>query len=176
MKVLDFLCSQEGMEFGKYGLEGIEHDVVDGKKVLNLERSSKVGFIGDYVVTGDPSLVKGEIYDLSVKVLAGAGDPTYDTIDGPITRVMKAYEIVTPTLVPYQNWRLSIPRQGAEDKYPDYITAMKALYIKMVTGELDANNDADWQKYLQDVEKTGLNEILKAKEQYLLTNAPKFFE
>jgi hypothetical protein len=89
---------------------------------------------------------------------------------------MKAYEIVTPTLVPYQNWRLSIPRQGAEDKYPDYITAMKALYIKMVTGELDANNDADWQKYLQDVEKTGLNEILKAKEQYLLTNAPKFFE
>lgn len=177
MKIFNFIMSEEGSEARLFGLEGIEHDVVNGEKVLNYKKVANVSFFEDYLITGNPNQIKeGRYYEAAIKSLVQEGDAQLDPREDVFKRVMDAYATVTPTLVPNQDWPFTIPRLTEEDLYPDYLGAMQALTVKMLTGEYDAATDKGWQKYLDAVDKTGINKIIKAKETYLREKAQQLFE
>lgn len=176
LKLFDFQCSPEFVDYVIFGIEGIEHNVVDGKKVLDKMNVNKVSFSNDYALTVDRSALKPEHHETVLLDASGGGDPELDPLEDAMERVKNAFATSETYATDYQKWASMLPRLPEEDLHPDVLQAMRSLYIRLVTAELDANKDADWEKYLKEVESIGFNQILKAKEKYLLENLPRFFE
>lgn len=175
---LDWLCTVEGMEYNMYGLEGIEHDVVDGKKVLTKARSSEVGFSEDYVFTrGNPALVTPQMWEDYIIDMAGNAETDFDTTEASVARVRAAVEFDnTLDRPPFENWMYTVPKVDAESMYADYQSEMTRLWVLMIQGEYDASTDEGWAAYLQEVENTGYLKVLEEKTQWILENNPALFE
>lgn len=178
MQLLDWFCSEEGMDFTWYGIEGIEHDVVDGKKVLTKDRSSEVGFLADYGLTnGNKDLLTPEMWEDYIIDSAGNADTDYDTTEQSIARVREAMEFdETLDRPPYEHWMYTVPKVDAESIYADYNSEMTRIWVLMIQGEWDASTDEGWNAYLQEVENTGYLQVLKEKTEWILENNPALFD
>ncbi len=181
LKIFDWEDSAEGSVLNLLGMEGIEWSKDgNGAIVLDKDNANKVGFATDYAFTCDRTAITPEIQALLDQNGSGGGDTAnnfkYDTAEDAQARFKAAFAVNDTQVVPPQKWAATIPQLPEQDQYNDVANAYLALYVKMVTGEMDATKDSDWQAYLKAVEDAGINVINKAKEAYLLQNKPEFFQ
>lgn len=175
LKVLNFECSPAFNDFCLWGLEGMEYNTVNGVKIQDTDYKQTKAFYDMYVFCYDKSSFTPAQNDRIYQKYDGGGDKQYDPESDALARSRAAYIAVSKTAVPYQKWTNIIPGLPVEDLHPDVESPITALSVKLITGELDANKDADWNKYLSEVNKTGINDIIKEKEKYLKKYAPKYF-
>jgi hypothetical protein len=179
LKIFDFEASPAFNDFAVFGLEGYEYTKKNGTYVINVDYNQNKSFFDLYSFTFNMASFNKTQKDRVYARYAGDGnadyDPISDTKNGPVARSAAAYELVAKTSVPYQSWTTVIPALPVEDDYPDYQSPNTQLYVKFITGELDANKDSDWKSYLEQVKNSGILDIMKAKEAWLKKNAPKYF-
>jgi putative aldouronate transport system substrate-binding protein len=176
LKLFDFETSPKFNDFAVYGLEGLEYHLKNGAPVMDVDYIQNKTFSVAYGLASNKATYTKAQNEYIYSKSAGEGDKTYDPKASAIARTVKAYSVVTPTAVPYQKWASSIPGLPIEDLHPDVNSPIKALIVKMIIGELDANKDSDWKTYLKAVNDTGINDIIKEKEKYLKKNSPKYFD
>lgn len=175
LKVYDFECSSEFIDFAIFGLKGLEYEVKDGRKVFNSDYKQTKSFSDDYVFTFDKADMTSDQKEAMLSKFA-VGDRDYDPSTESLARLKKAFDTTASMSVPLQVWIPLVPKLPVEDIHPDVDTAILDLSIKLITGELDANKDSDWNSYLKMVEDSGLPSIITQKENYLLKNYPQFFQ
>lgn len=175
LKVYDFECSPEFTDFVIFGLKGLEYEENGGRKVFNSDYKQAKSFSDDYVFTFDKADMTPEQKEAMFSKFA-VGDTDYDPAAESLARLKKAFQSTATMSVPLQTWIPLIPKMPVEDIHPDVDTTILDLSIKLITGELEAGKDTDWNTYLRAVDDSGISLIIKQKEDYLLENYPQFFQ
>ncbi|MEK3914262.1 extracellular solute-binding protein [Paenibacillus sp. FSL H7-0331] len=154
LKVYDYFASQEFQDFVQYGLEGVHHNVVDGKKVL-------IPDIPDDGRGQFSSMLNAVYRDfLEEARLAGLSDENYKQMKAVSTF---AEETVAKQGPGIPQWNLSSPTFMS--KWNAVIKDLDDNRDKVVMGKMSIE---EWDKYVQGVTSSETyRQILKEfKEQY----------
>ena len=171
-KWLDWMLSEEGSIFGMYGAEGITYEMSDqpdynGKapsiKTLELEKNIQLyiwnsGFFPRY----DRQEIRyGTTKDDSLKNI----DNTYVLLSA--AKIYEPYYVNhhIPDVIWVSDTGLITQRNDDQTLFNDYIAAS---YTDFILGNKDINNDAEWNKYLADLDKMGLKDYLSTLEKIYL--------
>jgi hypothetical protein len=180
LKVLDFESTKEFADYRVFGLEGTERKTVNGKPTFDKARADLVGFWKDYAFITDRTALSADARQAILVDMSGGGDTAndflYDTPEEAIARTQAGWDASAAQAVPRISFDAIVPKLPVESQYPDVIAPYRTLYVKLITGEWDASKDADWRAYLKAVDDIGITAILKAKEEYLVKNAPQMFK
>lgn len=178
-KWIDFICTDEGQLTMRNGFDGVTYDlneVVEGHGIPDhLAKAEEYGYGTDTNAFREEKALAlnmgtvftasyGTIYDM----LAYADDPMADEIwnqttlnalremvvrENPDVKVVASYPNVFYT-EEEANERTSLK--------VDIETYLKTAYAQFITGEMDL--DADWDKYLGELEKIGLSRLLEIEQ------------
>lgn len=153
LKYYDWCASEEGQLFTTYGVEGESYNIVDGEPVIAD---------GWY---HDKNNTSGK------KISAEYGILTYTFIKHPtlfqeirgneIDQLYDAY-MANDNYYYFDEFPMRYTTEE-EERFTDLETALNAkrdeYMARFLMGESDPNNDADWQAYLDDMKKIGLEEF-----------------
>lgn len=164
---INWQCSEEGMIFNTYGIEGQTYQKKDGKMLLLDKMQS-------------PTNPTGERFGTYLKGLGGTTaaypyshpeyEKVYSAIKVDVTDVVKGkknYYGHKEPLFQYKGDQLS--------RIADISSAMKPItdeyYLKFAVGQLDPAKDDDWKAYQNALKKVGLDEFIKIRtEAFNLAN------
>ncbi|MCG8451999.1 MAG: extracellular solute-binding protein [Spirochaetales bacterium] len=138
VEFLDYMVSPEGIALGIYGIEGIHHDVVDGKivpnqDVMDQEWGGGVHVLGDLIFYGS----------------------RIEKIQNPIIRknldFAETNALITPIFEPTTDEALDLKAKLKE--------VYKSYRAKFMVGELDV--DEGWDEYIEAMEAVGLSRYIE---------------
>lgn len=158
LKLIDFMYSDEGIELTNYGLEGVHHTVVDGKKVLMpelCEPSFTAQRYAGLVCQQFPTLwnsdnyIQGNTQNKSYEELSLADKLTYDG-----TQIYWDYYYTMPP---------SLATPAVVEYSADVYSKIDELYANCVTGKITVE---DFFKEYEALKSYGLQEILDQGQEY----------
>ncbi|MCU6708057.1 extracellular solute-binding protein [Paenibacillus sp. J5C_2022] len=162
LKWVDFFYGEEGSNFATIGLENETYVMVDGKPryidaIMNDERGVQLGsyqyvnnvFAGSYPYLEPDVNLRAEIKGATVEE-----DINSDPAD------MDNFKLE-------EYWTAFAPLDKETSQLTTILTDLNAYLkesrSKFITGQL--NFEADWDKFLQDLEKIGVSRYLEIKQQ-----------
>jgi len=163
MEYFDFWMSPEGRELNAYGIEGVHHTVVDGKKVYTDEVLNAEGGVPTYmrnqgqVEIGTVGSIDGELSGMNE--MSKEGFLAYEAGGFVLP------EFVTPAFTEEEQDIIS-------DIYTDIKTYIDESEQKWILGISDV--DKDWDTYIKTLDKLGIKKLTKvfndayARQQKLL--------
>lgn len=180
LRLLDWQCSPEGLDFTFYGVPGVEFDLnADGTKKMTPERSAGISFLPDYVFTrGSVNMLTSQMYADYVTSQSQSGAIPYDSVADCDKRVQAAVDYdkkLRGARPAFPTWSYSIPKVEAQTEYADYGAQMTALWVQMIQGKYDASTDSGWKQYLSAVDATGYNKVIQQQSAWLKKNRPALF-
>ena len=160
----DWCASPEGQLFTTYGLTD--------------EEAAKYGAEGSYeMVNGEPE-VKGNWYHEVTNPKGDKINKVYGTLANTFIKHPKMFQEVRgneidklyDAFMAHDNYYYfdEFPMRYTdqeEDDYTDLVTALDSkrdeYMARFMMGESDPNNDADWNKYISDMKKVGLDKFIE---------------
>lgn len=164
LKYYDWCASPEGQLFTTYGLDD------EGAAEYGVEPSY-------HMINGQPEVAEGWQHDVTNpkgKKLSGE----YGTLMNTFIKHPKMFQEVRGNEID-KLWNAFMAHDKyyyfdefpmrytdeEEDDYTDYVTALNSkrdeYMARFMMGESDPNNDADWNKYISDMKKVGLDDFCK---------------
>jgi len=145
MKYFDFWMSEEGRALNAFGVEGVHHNVVDGKKVFTDEVLNAEGGVPTYM-RNQGQVEIGTVGDIAAEVagmneIAKSGFNMYN--DSGIVRK----EFVAPKRTKEESDKIT-------DIVSNVLTYIKEMEQKWILGTADV--DADWDTYLKTLDDMGM--------------------
>ncbi len=150
LEYFDFWLSPEGCQLNAYGIEGVHHTVVDGKKVYTDEVLNAEGGVPTYmrnqgqVECGTVGSIEGELSGMNEIAKSG----------------FLAYEeggFVLPEF--YMGRYTDEEKDAVADIASNISTYMSECEQKWILGTADV--DKDWDGYIAELKKLGLDEYTK---------------
>lgn len=165
MQWLDYFYGDEGMMFGRFGIEGETYTRdADGKilycdEIANYDGGVQLGAF-QYGL-----LVYGGYYPYAEHAQAWQIENVVQTSDNELSAgcftLDELYEHIPDELIP--NFVALDDEQEILDMYAGDIDAMiKEYRVKFVTGEL--NFDSDWDEYVTKLEGLGLDQFMEVRK------------
>ena len=150
MKYFDFWLSQEGRDLNAFGIEGVHHTVVDGKKVFTDEVLGAKDGVPTYmrnqgqVEIGTVGSIEGELSGMNE--IAKSGFMAYE--EGGFVLP----EFVAPTFTDEEQDILG-------DIYTNIKTFIDESEQKWILGTADV--DAEWDTYIKKLDEMGMPELTR---------------
>lgn len=149
-KLLNWMYSEEGTDFQIWGIAGREFNVVDGKRVKDVQYNiDKRTYLGSYQLgksyfTYDKQniLDKYKNTDL-VKTVVEEQEKNYDKY------VWKSTDI-----------KFMYPKMEAFKTYPDWRKGITTYGAKFYLGELNPMDDKVWKQFIEESNKYGCQALL----------------
>ena len=160
-RILDYnnwAITEEGQLFNTYGIEGITYEMKNGKpyyleKMVSPikatgEKTGEYGIIGSVGwMVAHPAV--NEIYSPVLvdieKTFVTSNRPNYYTFMAPLMSFTEE-----------ENKKLADITTNINDTRDEYTS-------KFIMGQVDPNNDADWKKYIDILNKLGLEQLKKIR-------------
>ncbi|WP_160497434.1 extracellular solute-binding protein [Paenibacillus dendrobii] len=168
IKMIDYLFSDEGQVLINWGVEGLQYEVKDGKRVQKQDYTDQLKKNPDIVYSDGPS---GPITNLTIGDGALLDDGDYAT---PNTKesVIKNYDDATkevlskygketwadflpkPTHVPSMLWQLSEPEES-KAVFRKLEEALNKEVPKIILAKSDAEFETAWGNFVDQINKAG---------------------
>lgn len=157
---LDWACTDEGLAFHTFGIEGKTAQKKDGKWMLADKMQSTLNPGGErfgLYATGGIGGYNGAWITTH---------PDYETVYNPIFKEVannfidrpKHYSFIAPI---YQY------TAGEKSKLADLTTNISSINneycLKFIMNQYDPNNDSDWKKFKEALDKVGLKDFIKIR-------------
>lgn len=151
-RVCDFLewcCTEEGITFCNYGVEGVTYDVVDGVKTIKEEFATPLKAKGTDLKTWQVSNIMWRGTEYINTYLPVLSEWNEKILNKP------GCVYVLPAVMKFT------PEETAEfTETKTYLTdAVNKWLLQFMMGQKDPHNDADWNAYLSELEKLGLHDV-----------------
>ncbi len=156
--IFDWLATEEGMIATQFGEKGLTYDIVDGQLVYTPMMITPLN-----PGQGTDTLLK---YDLGYRL---AIHPTFWHYQGADTSREVGNYAVDNGFEYYRHFTLKF---SDEDKtvVSDYGTVVNDIQqeygVKFIMGQLDPNDDAAWNAYVDTISKGGLDKVLPIYQRY----------
>lgn len=154
---INWASTKEGQIFNTYGVEGVTYEMKDGKPI----------FKEDIQTTLNPKGKELGRWNIGVGGMFG-GDflPEYKaTYSAPILEMEKAF--LDKKNYYYFNEPVVQFTEAEQSKITDYQTNLNQLRdeysLKFIMGQLDPSNDNDWKKFIDALNKVGLEDYKKIR-------------
>lgn len=152
-KLLNWFYSEEGTFFSNFGLEGREHNLVNGKAVRDEKYIKEKSYLEMYNF--------GKSYNHYDKELAytiyGDDDFAKQYVDENINN----YDYYVGKKVSL-TIKFDYPELPEFTSYPEWRKGISANMMKFVSGDLDPADDKVWNEYLKECRSYGIDKILDA--------------
>lgn len=164
VKFLDFFYQDECTIRTRFGEKGVDWEVVEGKTTLYGENTSINVLNAKAFSAGNQSwqrngnqITRPDNYSKAADIATAANNVKLYASQGEAmyTKPMPE-EVITKLAMNAEETEII---SEVEQLLKDYITQTRAEFA---TGVLDPNNDADWQKYLNNLETMGLADWVAA--------------
>jgi putative aldouronate transport system substrate-binding protein len=156
IKFLDWASTEEGKKFFNFGVEGVTYEVKDGQPAFFFKMQTpdnpKGQVLTQYGIQDqflfilklrndkyNGGMVNTEVYN---EFLNKKG--YYSFLNAPLTYTEE------------ESKKLIDPQTRVNDVRNDYL-------VKFIMGNLDPNNDKDWNSYMEALNKAGLSEVVKIR-------------
>lgn len=153
---LNWAASEEGQMFHTYGVEGVTYEIKDGKPVYLEKFQNPIKAEGEKVGTYGISGSNGFI----------SAHPIVNEIYNPVLVELKetfvdrdGYNFFMAPIMNYteeENQRIVDIQTSINDARDEYAA-------KFIMGQVDPSNDTHWEKYLDILNKLGLEELKSVK-------------
>lgn len=167
IKFLDWSSTEEGQVFHNFGKEGITYEMKDGKPALlskiQTPSNPKGHTIGQYGIQDGFIFVhplRNELY--------GSGLVNKE-VAKEFTNKKGYYAHLNPVInfTEEENKKLVDPQTRVNDVRNEFL-------VRFIMGNLDPNNDKDWNSYKDALNKVGLQDVVKIRtDAYNRTNGKK---
>lgn len=154
LEYVDWLGTDEGIDFGNYGVEGETYNVVDGEKVYV-----------DTLDWSDPDKIRPAAIGI-IRWMQWSWDGILATYGN--NNPVDWHEMITgdPSIKPFRTrYPFLFESDMARDEYSNLAAIIKDTYDqhlgKFITGGLDPYNDADWNAYLAEMERAGIEKFME---------------
>lgn len=157
---LDWSCTEEGLRFHSFGVEGKTAQKKDGMWMLLDKMQSQKNPGGERFGTYSSGGIGG--YNGGFITT----HPDYDAVYNPIFKEVENNFINKPkyfafTAPVYQY------TDDEKSKLADLTTSISAINneycLKFIMGQFDASNDSDWKKFKDALDKVGLKDFIKIR-------------
>lgn len=167
IKFLDWCSTEEGQTFNNFGKEGVTYEVKDGKPALldkmQTPSNPKGQTLGQYGVQD------GFLFVSKIRNEQYGGGIVNESVAKEFT-TKKGYYAFTAPVINYtedEQKKLVDPTTRINDVRDQYL-------VRFVMGNLDPNNDKDWNSYMDALNKAGLKDFEKIRtDAYNRTNGKK---
>ncbi|WP_158299397.1 extracellular solute-binding protein [Paenibacillus antri] len=146
LEYFNWAASPEGVKFHTLGVEGETYEVVDGKPQYSNgaadkhEMFQKTGFI-EFLVTDPEYVASNEDRQTDLAVSEAFKDKPF---------------------VPFTAFNLSAEdRETANSLITGVTDIAEQFYVKAIMGQVDVNDDAVWNQYVQELNQAGLTQLLE---------------
>lgn len=177
-RLIDYMCTEEGIMLARYGVEGEHYDyivdefgvpAVDATKYADLSTYATVDEWQNNVVTINQALnmkwnfLSAAMDDLDTETLeqiaASDSANNYNAY-----RILKLNEIdnVVEAMPP-----LVYTSEEASERstlYADINNYLVQMKVSFMTGEVDVEDDAAWENYVQQVKKMGYDRLMEIEQ------------
>ena len=147
LAILDYLMTDEGSELVWDGIEGLHYEVVDGKKVYNQEARER-DFLGDQ----HHRFAQFVDYSFGYTLLED---------EGLIANAEDALKDENSVI----DYTANFTSPGAQQIKPIIDDIANRWAVNFITG--DADIDAEWDKYIDEMEKAGYNTYIEELTAYM---------
>lgn len=145
LKYWDWAATEEGAFFHEYGIEGETYEMVDGVPKHIDDGTSSTHGLGTYI---RPELEYSIENSPGLKAGYAVSDAQMD------------YPFIRPTV-----YNFTEEQQREVLNLEVVVKDMKDEYVvRFIMGQLDVTDDGDWQDYLDNMERSGLNDLLELKK------------
>lgn len=155
---INWASTKEGQTFNTYGVEGVTYEMKDGKAVykddIQTTLNPKGKELGRWNIGGTRGMFGGDFM------------PDYKaTYSAPILEMEKAF--LDKKNYYYFDEPIVQFTDAEQAKITDYQTNLNQLRdeysLKFILGQLDPSNDGDWKKYIDALNKVGLEDYKKIR-------------
>lgn len=177
-RLIDYLCTEEGMYLASFGVEGEHYDIVTDQYGLKSVDTSKYADLTTYQNVTEWKYNK-VVIDQAFELVRGFLGTQMETLDDAALQKIIAdkapqeYDAVCMLgIKKVDNVLNAIPALAYTEEevterstlYTDILNYVKQMKVSFMNGEVDVNDDAAWDAYVKQVEAMGYERLMKIEQ------------
>lgn len=158
-RVLDYVnwaMTEEGQRFNTFGVEGLTYEMKDGKPVYMEKMISPTKATGEKM--GEYGIVGSAGWMVAHPAVNEVYKPVYKELEKTFLD-RRDYNFFMAPIMPFteaENKKLADIQTSINDTRDEYAA-------RFIMGQLDPANEADWNKYIETLNKLGLQDMKKVR-------------
>lgn len=158
-RMLDYVnwaLTEEGQRFNTFGVEGITYEMKDGKPAYKDNMISPLKATGEK--TGEYGIVGAAGWMVAHPAVNEVYKPVYKELEKTFLERKGYYFFMAPIMAftEQDNKKLADITTSINDTRDEYAA-------RFIMGQVDPNNDTDWNKYIDTLKKLGLEDLKKIR-------------